>query len=811
VLADLGVPQELLLAVPPEEDPGFVFHSPEELQGRSLDARSTVYSLGVLLYTALTRAQPYEGPWSRVHSALLAGAAPRPSARWAELPPGINRVIARAIAPDSEQRYADPMELARAAEEALRGGVSPAKAPADLGPDQRPPRPLPPRVPVSPKPKARPAKTASRQEVPTQPLGQERPQLPQAAAPEGEGHPSKSSSKLRPAPKPRSATNRPAVRRPKTPRGPGEINGGRKPTRRNETRPVRRPAEAAPEPRRVGEAQTPAPAAPEVTSSSKAAGWIPRLADGVVTRSAAAARLCAALVGALLTLAGAGARRFRAAWHRFAAVVVPAARGAARTVARGIRRGANAIAALLVRASRAGVAAARRVARVVGDVVPLVGAVGQRGSARLRQAGAAVGSAARSAARTAGRAFGRGAGLIATVLRRARRVVVPTGRGAIRLVGILAVAAGALLHRVGARLLRVLRSARMPWRGASRRVDRPTRIAKPLFVGPGPRARRRAANGSASVGQRGRVRRPSFRGSERRPFSTTKVALAAVAAIVASGLSGIALGGVLESDRGPSSVTRSGLTVTLPRGWEPAETKPGRLALMSPIAAVPSGRTEAGFVLGRLSSQRTAERMFEGVQHAGEGRTRVRLGKVLAWRYAGLRPGPRLVGTGYLVPTTGGAVVMLCHAAKHQDRARLAQCARSATTLVVAGERSRELPSVDRSRQQLIGVIARLRSSRSAGRRRLAAAELAPGQIRAAISLKVSHQRAARSVEQIPPLENGHSLGDMATALRAAAAAYGRLAVAAAVGSASTYREAGRAVAREEEAMRRELARVGAP
>jgi hypothetical protein len=110
----------------------------------------------------------------------------------------------------------------------------------------------------------------------------------------------------------------------------------------------------------------------------------------------------------------------------------------------------------------------------------------------------------------------------------------------------------------------------------------------------------------------------------------------------------------------------------------------------------------------------------------------------------------------------------------------------------------------------LTGVIAALRSSRSDGLRRLAVAEVALGQVRAATSLQLSHQRAARSVEHISALENGRSLGDVSTALHAAAAAYGRVAGAATRHSRFAYREASRAVAREEEALRRVLARVSA-
>jgi hypothetical protein len=225
---------------------------------------------------------------------------------------------------------------------------------------------------------------------------------------------------------------------------------------------------------------------------------------------------------------------------------------------------------------------------------------------------------------------------------------------------------------------------------------------------------------------------------------------------------------------------------------------------------VPSGETNAGFGVGKLSSLAAAERMLEQNQREGGGRTQVRLGDLYVWRYAGLRPRPHLAGTGYLLPITGGAVLMVCHASKDEARVRLAECDRAATTLFVRGEQPRRLSSVDRSRERLIRVITALSSSRADGRQRLAAAELAPGQVRAGTSLQLSYQRAARSVERIPALENGRSLGDLSAALHAAAAAYVRLAGAATRHSRMAYREASRAVAGEEEALRRALARVSA-
>jgi hypothetical protein len=283
--------------------------------------------------------------------------------------------------------------------------------------------------------------------------------------------------------------------------------------------------------------------------------------------------------------------------------------------------------------------------------------------------------------------------------------------------------------------------------------------------------------------------------------------LPVLGAIVASALSGIALGRAVEVDRGPSSLTRSGLTIQLPAGWEQVRFSRGESAFSPGIAVGPPGESRSGLVAGKTGSQAAAERMLEGAQTQDGGRTQVWLGNLDAWRYAGLQPRPHLVGTGYLVPTAGGAVVVICHT--HEDnRAFLAECDRVGSTLVVSGEGVRPRSLADGSGEHLAQVIATLRSSRSEALGRLGAADLAAGQVRAATSLQRGHQRAAQSVDRISPLANGRSLPQLSAALRAASAAYGRLAAAAKESSGTSYREASQAVAREEDALRRELARA---
>ena len=115
ILADAGIPPQLLKREPRESDPDLPYRSPEELQRHPLDSRSAVYSLGALLFTALTGAAPFSGAWADIYQAHFAGARPQPTSLRPVLPEEIDAVIARAMAVDPSDRYGSPAELARAA------------------------------------------------------------------------------------------------------------------------------------------------------------------------------------------------------------------------------------------------------------------------------------------------------------------------------------------------------------------------------------------------------------------------------------------------------------------------------------------------------------------------------------------------------------------------------------------------------------------------------------------------------------------------------------------------------------------------
>ncbi len=100
--------------------PGYM--APEQALGEPLDRRSDVFSLGICLYQMLTGRNPFDAPELRDRMMLLFKSPTPPVSTFrADLPPGLDELVARSLARDPLERYATAAEMGRDLEQMLHG------------------------------------------------------------------------------------------------------------------------------------------------------------------------------------------------------------------------------------------------------------------------------------------------------------------------------------------------------------------------------------------------------------------------------------------------------------------------------------------------------------------------------------------------------------------------------------------------------------------------------------------------------------------------------------------------------------------
>ncbi len=110
----------------------FGYLSPEQVRGLPVDRRADVFSLGAVLHEALAGERLFRGPsdlavLERVRTAVVRA----PSALNPEVPPALDEVVLRALAPEPADRFTWAGELAEALEP-FTAGAGPGALPALL-------------------------------------------------------------------------------------------------------------------------------------------------------------------------------------------------------------------------------------------------------------------------------------------------------------------------------------------------------------------------------------------------------------------------------------------------------------------------------------------------------------------------------------------------------------------------------------------------------------------------------------------------------------------------------------------------------
>lgn len=126
-LTDFGVAR----VVDPDAQPGEAtqtgamvgtpaYMSPEQIQGQAIDHRTDIFSAGIIFYQFLTGQKPFEGSQWALAKKIVQDDPAKPSSI-VQVPPEIDRVVARALAKEPDHRFQTAGSFAAALKRILEG------------------------------------------------------------------------------------------------------------------------------------------------------------------------------------------------------------------------------------------------------------------------------------------------------------------------------------------------------------------------------------------------------------------------------------------------------------------------------------------------------------------------------------------------------------------------------------------------------------------------------------------------------------------------------------------------------------------